>query len=292
MDAFHFVIRAATLAMACAPVTLAAAPVLPDFSAATFVHGASVNNPYFPMLERRTRVFQGQREEDGELVTERFELTNLGPGPVILGVQTQIQRDLAFEDGLLQERTFDYFAQDAAGNVWYFGEDVTNFHYDDDGNLIGTDSASAWRAGVNGALPGFIMPADPVVGFNHYQEFAPGDAALDQARIIALDRQITVPVGSFSNVLQVLEATELDPEAREFKYYAPGIGLVLVEEGLDENFENPEFEVPLVRVIPEPLALPLVLLACCAVATAAAVHRRATWRETNPRPADDRRRLH
>jgi hypothetical protein len=106
---------------------------------------------------------------------------------------------LAFEDGLLQERTSDYFAQDTQGNVWYFGEDVTNFHYDEDGNLIGTDSASAWRAGVNGALPGFIMPANPFDGFNYYQEFAPLDGALDQGRIVSVSQQVSVPVGSFSN---------------------------------------------------------------------------------------------
>ena len=94
------------------------APILPDYGSAIFVPGTPVDNPYFPMLDPRTRVFEGQITEDGETTTERFELTNLGAGPVILGVQSKIQRDLSFEDGLLVERTFDYFAQDAEGNVW------------------------------------------------------------------------------------------------------------------------------------------------------------------------------
>jgi len=265
MDRAHLAPWAAAIALSYLPWVLHAAPILPEFSVASFVPGEAVDNPYFPMLGSRVRVFQGQKEEDGELIVERFELTNLGAGPTILGVQTQIQRDLAFEDGLLQERTFDYFAQDAQGNVWYFGEDVTNFHYDDEGNLVGTDSASAWRAGVNSALPGLIMPANPTVGFNYYQEFAPIDGALDQGRIVSVSEQVSVPAGDFSNLVQVLETTELDPEAREFKYYAPGVGLVLVEEGLDENFENPDFAVALVQVVPEPSALWLALLALGAV---------------------------
>ncbi len=176
---------ALTLGSMLAPGSAASAPVLPDFSAATFVPGTPVDNRYFPLLDRKTRVYVSQ--ESGE--SNRFELTVLGTGPTILGVQTTARRDRAFEDGRLVEDTFDYFAQDTDGNVWYFGEDVTNYLYDAAGNLIGTDNASAWRAGENfadpigdPAKPGFIMPAAPAVGFEYFQEFAPDDEALDQGR--------------------------------------------------------------------------------------------------------------
>ena len=222
-----------------------AAPFLPDFEAATFVSGAPINNPYFPLLDKKTRVFVG------ETPAERFELTVLGAGPIILGVQTTARRDRSFEDGLLVEDTFDYYAQDSIGNVWYFGEDVTNFHYDDEGNLIGTDSESAWRAGINGALPGYIMPVDLTVGFNYYQEFAVLDEALDQGLTFAAGQIVSIAIGEFSDVLQVLETSELEPDAREFKYYAPGVGLILVEEGLDANFQNPESTFELAATIPE-----------------------------------------
>src|SRR5688572_6506253 len=144
---------------------LNAAATLPDFGAATFVPGAPVNHPYFPLLDNQTRIFEG-----GD---ERFELTTLGMGPTILGVQTTVRRDRAFEEDLLVEDTFDFYAQDTAGNVWYFGEDVTNYEYDDDGNLLSTNSESSWRAGVNDAKPGFIMPADAAskIGFHYFQEF-------------------------------------------------------------------------------------------------------------------------
>lgn len=121
------------------PAGAIAAPVLPDFGAATFQSGAPVNNIYFPLPTGEVRTYQG--EVDG--VTERFELSNIGAGPTILGVQTTTQRDRAFEENRIVEETFDYYGQDTAGNVWYFGEDVKNFEYDDAGNLTGTNTSSS-----------------------------------------------------------------------------------------------------------------------------------------------------
>lgn len=226
---------------------------LPDFSAATFVPGAAIDNPYFPVNQPIRRVYVAEALR-GPPVDESFELSNIGPGPTILGVQTQIQFDNAFENGLLVEQTHDYYAQDSVGNVWYFGEDVTNFIYDDDGNLIETNNESAWRAGVNGALPGFIMPVDQTVGFNYFQEFAEADDALDQGTVFATGLTLMTDFGDFTNVLQVLETSALSPDARAFKYYAPGFGLVLEEEGLDANFQNPVLAARLVSIsaIPEP----------------------------------------
>lgn len=238
-----------------------AEPFLPDFSAATFT-GAVPDSSFFPMTWSGTRVFVGVETETGDVV-ERFELTNVGAGPVILGVQTFTQRDRAFEEGRLVEATSDFFAQDTDGNVWYFGEDVTNFIYDDEGNLIDTNNESAWRAGVNGALPGFIMPINLTVGFNYFQEFAAADEALDEGTISALG----LTVDGFANVLRVLETTSLEPDARGFKYFAPGFGLIREDEGLDENLDNPELVFRLAE-IPEPGALGMLGLGVLSLAWA------------------------
>ena len=112
-------------AVACLLSWPAAATVLPVFSPANFDPAQRIDNPSFPMTDTRTYVYSG-RDEDGP-VDERFEHTNTGPGPVIAGVQTFIQQDLEFEDGLLVEKTFDYFAQDTLGNFWYLGEDLTTY---------------------------------------------------------------------------------------------------------------------------------------------------------------------
>jgi hypothetical protein len=240
-----------------------AAPFLPDFGAATFLSGAPIDHPYFPLLDNLTRIYQGEKEEGGEIIVERFELTVLGLGPTILGVQTTTQRDRAFEDELLVEDTFDYYAQDTAGNVWYFGEDVTNYLYDADDNLIGTTNSSSWLAGVNSGLPGFIMPADLTPAFNYYQEFAPFDAAVDEGTTLASDRDFSIGIGEYMNVLAVLETLAPDPDVRAIKYYAPGIGLIAEEEGLGFDLMDPELTLELIgTVAPVPIPAPFALLSC------------------------------
>lgn len=255
------VILATLGALAGAPGAVAATFV-PDFDGATFLPGAAIDHPYFPLDPTYQAVLAASGiDEEGEAFTEESQLSFGGPGRVILGVQTTVQRDLAFEDGLLVEDTFDYYAQDTDGNVWYMGEDVINYIYDDDDNLIETNNSSAWIAGENGASPGWIMPAVLEPGFSYFQEIAPGDAALDEAMIWA--KGLTVEAGDvlFDDVIAMLETTSLDPEAREFKYYAPGVGLIRTEEGLDESFSNPElvFERVAVAVVPLPASLPLLL---------------------------------
>ncbi|MFT4562552.1 MAG: hypothetical protein ACI9BW_002298 [Gammaproteobacteria bacterium] len=222
-----------------------AAPLLSYWGAQTFVPGAVIDNPYCPMTSTGTNVYAGEFKEDGEILTESFEQSNTGPGKTLLGVATWTQLDRAFEGDLLVEETDDYYAQDSDGNVWYFGEDVTNYLYNDNDELIGTNDSSSWLASVNDALPGIIMPADPSVGFSYLQEFAVADNALDFATVSAVGLEVTIGIGTFRNVVRILEGSLLDPDFREFKYYAPGIGLILAEEDLDENLLNPHLSVEL-----------------------------------------------
>jgi hypothetical protein len=229
---FYCLIAFSALGLAVAQPALAET-VLPTFNAANFTGNPVVNNAYFPVVEGQVRTYVGAPAD------EQFIFTGLGAGPTILGIKTFTLRDRSFEGGLLVEDTFDYYAQDKSGNVWYFGEDVTNYIYDRDGNLTGTNSSSSWRAGVNGALPGYIMPVDQTIGFNYYQEHAPADNALDEGTTIALLPSFTAGGVTYSNVLQVLETSDLDPKARGFKYYAPGVGLIYEAEGLRPNNKHP-----------------------------------------------------
>ncbi len=244
---------------ACA-VPLSAATLLPAFDAAAFTPGAKIDHPYFPLRPGARTVLLARGEDDGEPFEERSELTVIKGGPTILGVQATTQRDRAFEDGRLVEDTYDYYAQDRAGNVWYLGEDVTNYRYDDEGRLLGTDNASAWRAGVNGAKPGYIMPGNLEIGLRYFQEHAPADEALDEAEIAGLGEVVALELGVFENVLRVFETNPLEPDAREFKYYAPGIGLILAAEGLDASRGNPELVFSAVEIKPVPLPSALVLV--------------------------------
>lgn len=211
-------------------------PTLPVFEVANF--DSPKANPYFPLEFGKTHVLKGTRT-DGDPVVEYAIITVQGPGPVILGVPTVVILDEAFEGGVLVERTFDYYAADHRGNVWYFGEDVTNFRYDDAGILLGTDNKSAWRAGVNGALPGITAAGEPKVGLTLFQEHAPADGAMDYAEILAVDLEIAGPTGTFKNVMKTYEGSTVETDLREYKYYAPAFGMIRADEELSAALDRP-----------------------------------------------------
>jgi hypothetical protein len=272
------------------PVLLAAAarvdaaPVLPSFDPAEFVQGAVIDNLYLPWETgaRSAQVGHGV-DEDGQPFVERDVQKVLGLGPKIGGVRTTVVRDNGYEDGVLSERTRDYYAQDKRGNVWYLGEDTVALEFDNDGNIIGRDTTGSWRAGRNDARPGYAMPVDLTSGFEYYQEFSPKDGAVDQAKTLSVLDSLTVGDHTYFSVLKVLETTAVEPDAREAKYYAPGIGLIRAEEGLDEELRNPSITFNRVDVAAVPLPPSLLLLAG-GLAALAGLRRRRSQRTTTFAP--------
>ena len=165
----------------------------------------------------------------------------------ILGVDATVVRDVEWDEGTLVEDTFDWYAQDTVGNVWYLGELSTSYEYDDAGNFIGTNTEGSWQAGVDDALAGYLMEANPQVGDRYYQEFAPGIAE-DEAEVVSLDESVSIDFGDFDNVLQTREFTQLEPGVFEFNYYAPGVGQILTEEGITEAGGEPELSPELIDI--------------------------------------------
>lgn len=163
----------------------------------------------------------------------------------ILGVETTVVRDIAWDEGVLVEDTLDWYAQDTAGNVWYMGEIATNYEYDEEGNFIGTNTDGSWEAGVDGALPGYIMPANLQVGDSYFQEFYPGEA-VDEGEIVSTNETVSIDLRDYQNVLKTRDFTNLEPDVFEFKYYAPGVGQVLGEEGIKEEGGEPELSPELI----------------------------------------------
>jgi hypothetical protein len=195
-----------------APVTM---PYETRIDAADFV--AEIDNPYLPFTVGRTLVYEGV--SDGE--RERIEVTVTEETRQVMGVTTTVVRDRAFLEGALVEDTFDWFAQDRWGNVWYFGEDTAEYQ---DGEVV--SRAGSWEAGVDGAQPGVVMLAVPRVGDLYRQEYFPGEAE-DMARVRAVGGSVTVPEGSYDDVLVTEDWTPLEPDVLEHKSYALGVGVVL-----------------------------------------------------------------
>ena len=179
---------------------------------------AVVDNPYYPLPPGRTLVHKGVR--DGLSQTDRVTVTNRTK--VIQGVTTTVVRDVARHGIRLLEKTTDWYAQDVDGNVWYFGEDTKT--YNAKGQVASTEGS--WQAGVDGAVPGIIMEANPQPSDGYRQEFYKGHAE-DQAWILSRGGSISVPYGRVHRVLRTMEWTPLEPGVIDQKYYAPGLGIVL-----------------------------------------------------------------
>ena len=179
---------------------------------------AYVDNEFFPLRPGTTFFYEGTKA--GIPARSEFHVTH--DTKVILGVTTLVIHDLAFEDGVLVEETFDWFAQDRAGNVWYFGEDANEL--DASGTVISTEGS--WEAGVDGAQPGIVMEAHPHVGDKYRQELAPG-VAEDMAKVLSLDKEKCVRFGCFDDLLLTREWSPLKPGVVEKKYYAEDVGLIL-----------------------------------------------------------------
>jgi hypothetical protein len=178
-----------------------------------------IDNPYLPFVVGTTMTYEGGGEQDVVTVTP---ITREVMGVTVLAV-----RDKVYEDGELIEDTEDWFAQDAAGNVWYFGEETAECEGGKAKNAEG-----AWTGGVDGAQPGIVMLAEPRVGDAYRQEFYAG-VAEDMGRVIKLGDTVTVPTGTYDGVLVTEDFTPLEPDVLENKAYAPGIGLV--QEGPAEQ---------------------------------------------------------
>jgi hypothetical protein len=194
-------------------------PYSPKIDPAAF--STAIDNSFLPMVPGTRTIYQA-RTPDG-LQTTTTEVTR--DTKTIMGVKTVVVHDTVSVDGIRTEDTFDWYAQDRDGNVWYFGEDTKEFQ---DGSAVTTGS---FEAGVNGALPGIVMPAHPQVGDQYRQEFAKG-VAEDTGEVLSLTGSERSPLtGPLGDLLVTRDTDLLNPTApAENKYYARGHGLILTTE--------------------------------------------------------------
>ena len=148
-------------------------------------------------------------------------VTVLDDTKVVGGVETRVVEERETHGGALAEVSRNYFAIDRrTKDLYYFGEDVDSYK---DGKVVNHDGA--WHHGAGGAKFGMMLPGTPAVGMRYYQEQAPG-VAMDRAEVASVSGTLTVPAGTFSKCLRTEETTPLEPGTREYKVYAPGVGLV------------------------------------------------------------------
>jgi hypothetical protein len=213
---------ALALATGCGSGDDQTAPSLPqgsetvELDAGDFVE--RVDNAYWPMSPGSKWVY---RETDREGAEQRIEVTVTHRTKTVLGIDAAVVRDVVTEDGEPLEDTFDWYAQDKWGNVWYLGEDTKEY---ENGKVVSTEGS--WEAGIDGAQAGVILPGEPEVGMAYRQEYYEGEAE-DNGLVLSLDATAKVPFGSFDGMLKTKDTNALEPGVLEHKYYAKGVGPVL-----------------------------------------------------------------
>ena len=189
------------------------APYRPHINPADFQ--TTVDNPYFPLVPGTVWKYIERTSTE----TLENEVTVTHNTKVIMGVRCVVVHDKVTQDGRLKEDTFDWYAQDKNGTVWYFGEATREYG---PGRRVSTEGS--WEGGVHGAQPGVIMMGHPRIDDSYRQEYLRGHAE-DRGRVVALDESVIVPAGSYTGCVKTDEWSDLETGV-ENKWYARGVGVV------------------------------------------------------------------
>lgn len=197
--------------------------VTPELNVSEF--SEVIDNRYFTLTPGTKYIYEGMTGEG----LERTETYVTEEKRIVNGVETTVVWDRVLLDGELIEETYDWYAQDKEGNVWYFGEDSKGY---ENGTIVST--SGSWEAGIDGAEAGIIMKANPSTGERYKQEYYKG-VAEDMAEIISLGEIAETEYKTFSNCLKTKDWNSLESGSEEYKYYCPEAGNVVLEILIEDN---------------------------------------------------------
>ena len=182
---------------------------------AQFTRG-SITNAWFPLKPGTRMVYRGVK--DGKHLRDVFYVTH--QTRTIQGVVCRSVADRGYLNGVLAERTTDWYAQNVTGDVWYFGERTAEL------NRLGkvTSREGSWLAGRDGAKPGIYITAHPRVGQARRQEYYKGHAE-DHFKVLSTATQVAVPMLRSRHAVETKEWSPLEPGVVDHKYYVRDIGV-------------------------------------------------------------------
>ena len=183
-----------------------------------------ITNKYFTLPIGKKMSFEAKTKE---WITEKIEISILPETKIIEGVETVIYLDRVYNDGQLIEETRDYLAQHKNGDVWYFGEDVNNYE-----KGVLKDHHGTFLHGKDGAKAGIWMKSLQKVGDSYRQEYYKGEAE-DMRDVIATGQIVQTKLATYNDCVKVYDWTPLDTKSREYKYYCPSVGSLVLNENLE-----------------------------------------------------------
>ncbi len=174
------------------------------------------SNQFFVLEPGYCLVLEGKEHGRATLLT----ITVLKETKVVDGVETRVVEERETANRQLTEISRNYFAiSKKTADVFYFGETVDVYQ---DGKVV--EHEGSWLSGAKGAKFGLAMPGTPLLGARYYQELVP-TVAMDRAEVVSMTETLETPAGKFEQCLKTEESSPLE-QTREYKLYAPGIGLI------------------------------------------------------------------
>ena len=213
---------ASTAALVAATVAGASAgPAFEPFDARSFdpARSAIIDNAWYPLLAGSRWTYEGSALDQGKKVSRHLEFTMTNLTKEIAGVRTAVAYVVDTDDGVVVEKEIAFYAQDAKGNVWYFGEHPEDY---ENGRFV---EAPTWIAGFADAKPGIKMRPDPSLGSpSYYQGWGPAVDWTDYAKIDQVGAKTCVPFGCYENVTVIAETSLAEQGVFQIKDYARGVG--------------------------------------------------------------------
>lgn len=206
------------------------------FDPRTFSHPLRIDNVWSPLVPGTQYTLTGDVTGGAGALPHEVVFTVSDVVKQIDGIQTVVLWDRDFDNGKLAESELAFFAQDDLGNLWMMGEYPEE--YDPDTGVF-QGAPSTWIPGIDGAIPGTLMLANPTLGGGYYlQGRSPSIRFLDCAKVYQTGLNVCVPVGCYSNVLETDERGPLEQQSgHQRKYYAAGIGNIRNDFVGDKNGE-------------------------------------------------------
>jgi hypothetical protein len=196
-----------------------------QFDPANFPNPPKIDNQWDPRTPGTQFILSGEADRGGGLLPHQVVSTVTDLTKMINGVPAMVILEEDINEGELQEAELAFHAQDNAGNLWNLGEYPEEY---EDGEFSG--APDTWISGLDKAVPGNLMLADPQLGTAEYlQGWSPDIEFLDCAMVYKMQQKTCVPLDCYENVMITEERSPLDPESgQQRKYYAPGVGNVRV----------------------------------------------------------------
>ncbi len=195
---------------------------------------ARVDNPWFPLSPGTRWVYRRYTTVD----TQTLVATVLAAPHEVGGVATTAVRwQWRRTDRRTTTVAVRWYAQDLAGNVWWFGQHVARAS-----PRLDELATRSWRAGRAGARAGLLVAAHPRVGDGYANGYRPG-VVERRSTVVSLDSTVAVPRRTYRGTLMTRDLSGIAVHRLVQSFFASGVGLVA-----QQTLESVPSDLSLVRM--------------------------------------------